>query len=67
MTKKDIMDILQIEVLDPKALNTIQELSDSKLIKVVKKPKLSSLLRGSISKSEGVAFNKYLEESRKSW
>ncbi|MFN8430661.1 MAG: hypothetical protein U0V04_11835 [Spirosomataceae bacterium] len=61
------MEILQIEVLDPKALNAIKELSDSKMIKVLKSKKLSALLRGSISKKDGIEFSKYLEETRKSW
>lgn len=61
------MEILQIEVLDPKALSAIKELSDSKMIKVVKSKKLSTLLRGSISKKDGIEFGKYLEETRKSW
>jgi hypothetical protein len=66
------METLTIELLNPKAKSLLKNMQDEHLIKVLtktieKKKKLSSLLRGSISKETSDDFNKEIEHSRNQW
>lgn len=66
------MDTLTIELTNPKALNLLTELAKLHLIRFVQKdsvakPKLSSLLRGSISSQAANEFNESIQKSRDEW
>ena len=66
------MNILTIEITNPKALNILTELAELHLIRFIKKdigvkPKLSSLLRGSISPQAADEFNESVKKSRTEW
>jgi hypothetical protein len=66
------MDTLTIELTNPKALNLFTELAELHLIRfvkkeTVKKPKLSVLLRGSISPQVANEFNEEIKKSRQEW
>ena len=66
------MDTLLIELTNPKAITLLQELESLHLIRVLKnenhsKPKLSKLLRGSISSTAADEFNKSVKKSREEW
>ena len=63
------METLTIELINPKAMNLLTELAALNLIKFIDKepaernhaPKLSSLLRGSISAQASDEFNESIE------
>ncbi len=66
------MDTLLIELTNPKAITLLQELESLHLIRVLKdnshsKPKLSALLRGSISSTAADEFNESVRKSREEW
>lgn len=73
--KQMIMNTLTIELTNPKAINLLTDLAELNLIKFIDKepidythrPKLSSLLRGSISAQAADEFNKSIEKSRNEW
>ncbi len=66
------METLNIEIVNPKAINLLREMEDLDLIKVIKnvnvlRPKASKILRGSISKESADEFNEYVKKSRNEW
>jgi hypothetical protein len=66
------METLTIELTNPKALNLLTELAELHLIRFVKKetiskPKLSTLLRSSISPQAADEFNESIQQSRNEW
>jgi hypothetical protein len=67
------MDTLLIELTNPKALSLLQDMENLDLIRVLKqdtnttKPKLSSILRKSISKKEAEDFNRAIQQARGEW
>jgi hypothetical protein len=66
------METITIELTNPKALNLLVELAELHLIRFIKqepvvKPKLSSLLRGSISTQAADEFNESTQKSRNEW
>lgn len=67
------MNTLTIELTNPKAINLLTDLADLQLIRFidiappVSKPKLSSLLRGSISTQATDEFNEFTQKSRNEW
>ncbi|TAF94315.1 MAG: hypothetical protein EAZ32_17910 [Cytophagia bacterium] len=66
------METITIELTNPKALNLLTELAELNLIRFIKqepvvKPKLSSLLRGSISTQAADEFNESIQKSRNEW
>ncbi len=66
------METLTIELTNPKSRGLLQELEVLQLIRVlekepVDKPKLSTLLRGSISADAAAAFNELVSQSRDEW
>ena len=69
------MDTLTIELTNPKAMKLLTELAALHLIKFIDKepansnhrPKLSSLLRGSISAQAADELNQSIKKSRDEW
>lgn len=66
------MDTVTIELTNPKAMNLLEELEALQLIRVVKKerldtPKLSSLLRSSVSAQAAEEFNESIQKARNEW
>ena len=66
------MDTVTIELTNPKAMNLLEELEALQLIRVVKKekldkPRLSTLLRSSVSPQAAVEFNESIQKARNEW
>ncbi|HEX9958507.1 MAG TPA: hypothetical protein VGA96_14680 [Fibrella sp.] len=66
------MDTVTIELTNPKAMNLLEELEALQLIRVVKKekldkPRLSTLLRSSVSPQAAVEFNESIKKARNEW
>ncbi len=66
------METLTIEVVNPQAMNLLEDLEALHLIRMIKKEskpktKLSKLLRGSISSKVAEEFNLSIEKSRAEW
>ena len=66
------MDTVTIELTNPKAMSLLEELEALQLIRVLKKetrdkPKLSTLLRGSVPAHVAQEFNESVSKSRNEW
>ncbi len=69
---KLIMETLTIEITNPNALGLLVDLENLHFIKVLKretiqKPKLSTILRGTISAEAANLFNESITKSRLEW
>jgi hypothetical protein len=70
---KHTMNTLTIEITNPKAMNLLEDLADLQLIRFIDKvpttpkPKLSSLLRGSISAQTAEEFNQSVQQAKEGW